>query len=193
MKKKLLLLPLLLLNVVLVFSQSATLQDTTPSFSSFYVRANPIGIAADIGKFSSKLVQNVEIGKSFGPLDVGINYGRFAIADSTQFMQVRTTFDASQIGIFSSEFALGAGNVFNSSTPLMFEVSTTLMAQISRNIGLGAIVGTYDFIGENNQFNKTFYGLFVRYGLLRSEGGLLLGKLGKRLGKHAKGRKAKSR
>lgn len=175
------------------FSQSENTKDTSSSFSSTYVRINPLGISSDIGKFSTKIVQNLEIGKSFGPLDVGIAYGRFAVSDSTQYMQLRTTFDASQIGIFSSEFAIGAGRVFNSTTPLMFEVSTTLMAQLSSNIGIGAIVGTYDFIGENNQFNKTFYGIFLRYGLLRTEGGLLLGKVGKRLGKRANGKKMKAR
>jgi hypothetical protein len=67
------------------------------------------------------------------------------------------------------------------------------MAQVSKNIGIGAIVGTYDFIGENNQFNKSFYGIFLRYGLLRTEGGFLQGRIGKRMGKRTTGKKTKVR
>lgn len=193
LKKILLLSHFIIFYTIVVFAQTNNQEDSSTSFSAYYVRMNPIGIAADVGKFSTKIVQNVEIGKSFGPLDLGLTYGRFAISDSTNFVQFRSTFDASQLGIFSSEFAIGVGKVFKSTTPLMFEVSTTLMAQVSKNIGIGAIIGTYDFIGENVQFNKSFYGLFLRYGLLRTEGGLLQGRIGKRLGKRTTSKKMKAR
>lgn len=193
MKKILLLSHFILFSKTVVFAQINNQDDSTTTFNAYYVRMNPVGISSDMGKFSSKIIQNIEIGKSFGPLDLGLTYGRFAISDSTNFLQIRSTFDASQIGIFSSEFALGAGKVFKSTTPLMFEVSTTLMAQVSKNIGIGAIVGTYDFIGENNQFNKSFYGIFLRYGLLRTEGGFLQGRIGKRMGKRTTGKKTKVR
>lgn len=193
MKKILLLSHFILFSITVVFAQINNQDDSTTTFNAYYVRMNPVGISSDMGKFSSKIIQNIEIGKSFGPLDLGLTYGRFAISDSTNFLQIRSTFDASQIGIFSSEFALGAGKVFKSTTPLMFEVSTTLMAQVSKNIGIGAIVGTYDFIGENNQFNKSFYGIFLRYGLLRTEGGFLQGRIGKRMGKRTTGKKTKVR
>ena len=193
MKKILLLSHFILFSITVVFAQTNNQDDSTTTFNAYYVRMNPVGISSDMGKFSSKIIQNIEIGKSFGPLDLGLTYGRFAISDSTNFLQIRSTFDASQIGIFSSEFALGAGKVFKSTTPLMFEVSTTLMAQVSKNIGIGAIVGTYDFIGENNQFNKSFYGIFLRYGLLRTEGGFLQGRIGKRMGKRTTGKKTKVR
>jgi hypothetical protein len=193
LKKILLLSHFILFSKTVVFAQINNQDDSTTTFNAYYVRMNPVGISSDMGKFSSKIIQNIEIGKSFGPLDLGLTYGRFAISDSTNFLQIRSTFDASQIGIFSSEFALGAGKVFKSTTPLMFEVSTTLMAQVSKNIGIGAIVGTYDFIGENNQFNKSFYGIFLRYGLLRTEGGFLQGRIGKRMGKRTTGKKTKVR
>jgi hypothetical protein len=193
LKKILLLSHFILFSITVVFAQTNNQDDSTTTFNAYYVRMNPVGISSDMGKFSSKIIQNIEIGKSFGPLDLGLTYGRFAISDSTNFLQIRSTFDASQIGIFSSEFALGAGKVFKSTTPLMFEVSTTLMAQVSKNIGIGAIVGTYDFIGENNQFNKSFYGIFLRYGLLRTEGGFLQGRIGKRMGKRTTGKKTKVR
>jgi hypothetical protein len=193
LKKILLLSHFILFSITVVFAQINNQDDSTTTFNAYYVRMNPVGISSDMGKFSSKIIQNIEIGKSFGPLDLGLTYGRFAISDSTNFLQIRSTFDASQIGIFSSEFALGAGKVFKSTTPLMFEVSTTLMAQVSKNIGIGAIVGTYDFIGENNQFNKSFYGIFLRYGLLRTEGGFLQGRIGKRMGKRTTGKKTKVR
>ena len=142
--------------------------------------------------FSSRIIQNFEIGKTFGPLDIGIAFGRFSNADSTNFAELRTTFDAMQLGVFSSEFGLGVGKVFNSNTPLMFEISTTLLAQFTKKIGVGAIFGNYDLIGESTQNYKTFYSLFLRYGLMRSESGGLVGRASSRLGKRtAKRRKAR--
>jgi hypothetical protein len=191
MKKYILAVLILIIALSEGFAQTNFQNDTTVTFKSFYARINPIGTSIDAGKYATRMVQNIEIGRTYGPLDIGLSYGRFANSDSTNFAQIRTTFDATQIGVFSSEFALGAGKVFNSSTPLLLEISTTLMAQINQDFGIGAIVGTYDLIGENNQFNKTFYGLFLRYGLLRNENGGLVGRFGKHFGRHLSKKKIK--
>jgi len=167
-------------------------RDFDSTDKSFYSRITPIGTTNEAGKFSSRIIQNFEIGKTFGPLDIGIAFGRFSNSDSTNFAQLRTTFDATQLGVFSSEFGLGVGKVFNSNTPLMFEISTTLLAQFTKKIGVGAIIGSYDLIGESSQNFKTFYSLFLRYGLMRSESGGLVGRVSKRLGRRtAKRRKAR--
>ena len=167
-------------------------RDFDSTDKSFYSRITPIGTSNDAGKFSSRIIQNFEIGKTFGPLDIGIAFGRFSNADSTNFAELRTTFDAMQLGVFSSEFGLGVGKVFNSNTPLMIEISTTLLAQFTKKIGVGAIFGNYDLIGESTQNYKTFYSLFLRYGLMRSESGGLVGRASSRLGKRtAKRRKAR--
>lgn len=60
----------------------------------------------------------------------------------------------------------------------MFEISTTLMAQVGKHFA----------IGETNQYNKTFYGLFLRYGIQRNESGGLIGRFGKHFGKHSTGK-----
>jgi hypothetical protein len=153
--------------------------DTSKTSKPYYFRLSPIGTSIDIGKYKEKLVQNFEVGKTFGPMDIGLAYGRFSVSDTTTYAQLRTSFNATQVGIFSSELALGVGHVFNSSTPMMFEISTTLMAQVADNIAIGAIFGNFDLVGETNQFTKTFYGLFLRYGLQRNENGGLIGRFGK--------------
>jgi hypothetical protein len=150
---------------------------------SFYSRVIPFGTSLDAGKFSTRIIQNFEVGKTFGPLDIGIAVGKFSNSDSTNFAQLRTTFDATQIGVFSSEFAIGVGKVFNSSTPLMLEISTTLLAQFTKKIGVGAIFGSYDFIGEYERGNKQFFGLFLRYGPMRNESGGLIGRATRTIGK----------
>ena len=150
---------------------------------SFYSRVIPFGTSLDAGKFSTRIIQNFEVGKTFGPLDIGIAVGKFSNSDSTNFAQLRTTFDAAQIGVFSSEFAIGVGKVFNSSTPLMLEISTTLLAQFTKKIGVGAIFGSYDFIGEYERGNKQFFGLFLRYGPMRNESGGLIGRATRTIGK----------
>lgn len=156
---------------------------------SFYSRIVAIGTSLDAGKFPSRIIQNFEVGKTFGPLDIGIGVGRFSSSDSTNFAQLRTTLDATQIGVFSCEFALGIGKVFNSSNPLMFETSTTILAQFSEKIGVGAIVGSYDFIGEYQQKRKNFFGLFVRYGPMRNEFGGLIGIATRNVGRRRIGRR----
>jgi hypothetical protein len=156
---------------------------------SFYSRVVPIGTSLDAGKFSSRIIQNFELGKTFGPIDIGVAFGRFSSSDSTNFAQLRTTLDATQIGVFSSEFSVGVGKVFNSSTPLMFEISTTLLAQFTQKIGVGAIFGSYDFIGEYERGNKQFFGLFLRYGPMRNEFGGLIGRATRSIGRRRVGRR----
>ena len=71
----------------------------------------------------------------------------------------------------------------------MFEMSTTLLAQFTKKIGIGAIVGSYDFIGENQQNHKNFFGLFVRYGPMRNEFGGLIGRATRNVGRRRIGKR----
>jgi hypothetical protein len=177
----------LIFTIVFFIAKDSFSQINTKDFDSisksFYSRVVPFGTTLDAGKFSTRIIQNFEVGKTFGPLDIGIAVGRFSNSDSTNFAQLRTTFDATQIGVFSSEFSLGVGKVFNSSSPLMLEISTTLLAQFTKKIGVGAIFGSYDFIGEYEHGTKQFFGLFLRYGPMRNESGGLIGRATRTIGK----------
>jgi hypothetical protein len=82
--------------------------------------------------------------------------------------------DACQYGIFSNEISIGAGYTFSKTMPIMLEISSTIFAQVGDNWGLGIIIGTYNFTGDNDDLNKSFTGLFLRYGLIRDDGGILL-------------------
>ena len=171
-------------------------QDTLSKIDkSFYVRLNPISIASEAGRINDRFIQNIEIGKSFGPLDVGISYGKYSNKriDSSTFAQIRFSFDAAQLGIFSNEFSFGIGKVFNLSTPLLFELSSTLMAQVAPQIGIGAIFGTYELSGDVTQFSKSFYGIFIRYGLLRTDNGGLISRITKsKITRHRSYKKSKT-
>ena len=177
----------LIFTIVFFIAKDSFSQINTKDFDSisksFYSRVVPFGTTLDAGKFSTRIIQNFEVGKTFGPLDIGIAVGRFSNSDSTNFAQLRTTFDATQIGVFSSEFSLGVGKVFNSSSPLMLEISTTLLAQFTKKIGVGASFGSYDFIGEYQHGAKQFFGLFLRYGPMRNESGGLIGRATRTIGK----------
>lgn len=155
-------------------------QDTAiNSKNKLYFRLNPLSIASEPGKIQNRLSQSIEVGKTFGPLDIGISIGRLNTIknDSSHFALFKLTFDAAQIGIFSNEFSIGAGTVFNSSTPLMFDISSTLFAQVGQKIAIGAVVGTSDFSGVNNQFSRNNYGILLRYGFLRSENGDIISRI----------------
>lgn len=130
---------------------------------------------------SQRMTQNIEFGRSIGSVDLGLAYGEFyhSVIDSsrTRYAQLRVTMDACQLGIFSNEISVGAGCVFNSKAPIMMEISSTLFAQIHENFGLGFVFGNTDFVGNYNDMNKSFFGLYLRYGLERNEGGILTNKL----------------
>jgi hypothetical protein len=143
--------------------------------SSWYGRSMPVSLYTGAGLMIDKVSSNIEFGRSFGVIDVGIVAGQMnQRADSNKYAEARVTMDASQYGRFSNEISIGVGRVFNSRTPIMLEISYTVFAQIYKKWGIGIITGYYDFSGDNSDVSKTFYGLFIRYGLQRSEQGGLI-------------------
>ncbi len=143
---------------------------------SFYVRTMPLAVYAGAGFMADRITQNIEVGKSIGVIDIGLAVGRTSLRpDTTTFLQARVTMDACQYGIFSNELAIGGGYVFNSSTPLMLELSSTIFAQLGKNWGVGLIGGFTDLSGDYNDSFRNYWGVFFRYGLLRSETGVLIG------------------
>jgi hypothetical protein len=166
--------------------------------SSWYVRSMFVSLmsAGQLGEtLSERITQNIEFGKSIGMVDVGLAIGKAKLinysSDSylvdnsiiTQYqdhnenklyIQGRLTMDACQYGIFSNEISIGAGYTFSKTMPIMLEISSTIFAQVGDNWGLGIIIGTYNFTGDNDDLNKSFTGLFLRYGLIRDDGGILL-------------------
>ena len=151
------------------------LSDTIKVKSSWYGRCMPYSIYTGPGLTADRVSQNIEFGRSFGVIDAGLVYGRISLRpDSTQYLEGKVTMDACQYGIFSNEFSIGAGKVFNSRMPIMLEVSTTIMAQVAKSWGVGVVTGYYDLSGTVYGTNKNYFGIFIRYGLLRNDGGILL-------------------
>ena len=151
--------------------------------SSWYVRTIPIALLSTNQQgetLKERIGQNIEIGKSFGMIDIGIGFGKAntistdSTSFKTQFIETKLTMDACQYGIFSNEITIGAGYMFNKTTPVILEISSTIFAQVGENWGLGVVYGNYNFTGDTNDINKTFTGLFLRYGLIRDDGGILL-------------------
>lgn len=130
---------------------------------------------------SQRITRNIEFGRSIGSVDLGLAVGEFKrmAADSSgvKYTELRVSMDACQFGIFSNEISVGAGYLFNSKTPIMMEISSTLYAQLSDKFGLGFVFGNIDFVGDYNDSNKSFFGLYLRYGLMRNESGILTNKL----------------
>ena len=141
---------------------------------SIYFRMTPIATYTGGGLLKDKINQNIEVGMSYGMVDVGLAYGRYSLRDTTNYLEFKVTMDAAQYGILSSEFTLGAGYSFKNSTPLMLECSYTILAQIEENIGIGLVVGYYDFSGSQVDISKNMYGIILRWGLPRSDGGFLI-------------------
>ena len=164
-----------LLMLSLTVSAQEPKLDTTEVMSSWYARVMPYTIYTGFGVQSDRISQSVEVGRSYGVMDFGLSYGRISLRpDSTQFIEAKITMDACQIGIFSNEFTVGLGHVFSAKTPYMFELSSTLFAQLGKNWGLGVVTGYYDISGDTYDNTRNYLGLYARFGLLRSEGGYLM-------------------
>jgi hypothetical protein len=149
---------------------------------SFYFRSMPTSICTGGGSLNNNLsiaptnASYIEAGGSYGMIDIGLAYGSYSKArDTSSFLEMKVTMDASQYGIFSNEFSLGFGRIFHSATPILLEASYTIMAQLPYNIGVGLSTGYYDFVGSQYDISKVYYGLFLRYGLPRSDQGTLMG------------------
>ncbi len=155
----------------------------------WYVRTMPLSVYTGAGKYGDRIAQNIEIGKSFGVLDVGVAVGRSSLRrDTTTFVEGRATLDAGNFGVFASEITIGAGKLFDTQGSLMLELSYTIYAQIGRRIGIGLISGFYDFSNELYDNSKTFYGVYLRYGLPRTDSGGLFGIGGRARAHHGRRR-----
>jgi hypothetical protein len=121
-------------------------------------------------------LQNIEIGKSFNIVDLGIAYGRNSLRpDTTSFLEARVTMDVCNMGIFANEMTIGAGKLFDSQGSLMLELTYSIFAQISSKWGIGLVTGYYDFSNEYYDSSKSFYGFLIRYGLQRTDSGGIFG------------------
>jgi hypothetical protein len=152
----------------------------------WYVRSVPFSIYTGAGKTSDRVAQNIEIGKTFRVIDMGIAFGRNSLRpDTTLFLEGRVTMDVANYGIFANEMTIGAGRVFDSKGSLMLELSYNIFAQIATNFGVGITTGYYDFSNDSFDSSKTFYGFILRYGIQRNDSGGIVG-LGR--GRHVRAR-----
>lgn len=177
----------LILIFFILLSLTTNAQDSLITINnSWYIRSMPISINSSSiysltgtsnpyeNKLTNRTNSNIEIGYSTGIVDIGLSYGRLNIRqDSSSYLESRITLDVCQIRKFSNEFTLGVGYSFNNSFPVMLEVASTMMLQVSKRLGVGLITGYYDLAGNYGDYSKNFYGIFLRYGLARSENGSL--------------------
>ncbi|MFD2573416.1 hypothetical protein ACFSUS_22435 [Spirosoma soli] len=161
-------------------SLSRSSQDTTQSVFNFkaapwYVRAMPFSIYTGAGKPRDRIAQTIEVGKSFDVIDLGITFGRSSLRpDSTLFLEGRVTMDVANYGIFANEMTIGAGRQFDKQGSLLLELTYSIIAQVAPRFGIGLTTGYYDFSSETTDASKTFYGVYLRYGLTRTDSGGLL-------------------
>ena len=162
-------------------AQGQSTPDSTKAAFNFkqapwYVRSVPFSIYTGAGKTSDRVAQNIEIGKTFDVIDLGIAFGRNSLRpDTTLFLEARVTMDVANYGIFANEMAIGGGRVFDSQGSLMLELTYNIFAQITPKIGFGITTGYYDFSNDSFDSSKTFYGFILRYGLQRTDSGGIVG------------------
>ena len=169
------------LIVLPTLAQSASDADSTrPKFTfktlPWYGRLMPISVYTGAAKTPDRIAQYVEFGKSFDVVDLGIAVGRNSLRpDTTTFVQAKVTMDVANYGIFANEMTIGAGRVFDSRGSLMLELTYNIFCQMADHWGVGITTGYYDFSNSVFDNSRTFYGLFIRYGLQRTDSGGLLG------------------
>lgn len=160
---------------------SRSSEDSSRSIFNFraapiYVRTMPFSIYTGAGKSKDRIAQAIEIGKSFNVIDLGVAFGRNSLRpDSTLFLEGRVTMDVANYGIFANEMTIGAGRVFDKQGSLMLELTYSIIAQVAPRLGIGLTTGYYDFSNEVTDSSKTFYGIYLRFGIMRTDSGGLLG------------------
>ena len=189
--KKLSLFFCIALFPLFLFAQQTT--DSTKIGLTFntapwYVRAMPIAVYTGVtGKYADRIPQYLEIGKSFRVIDLGLAIGRASQrSDSTLFAEAKVTMDVCNYGIFSNEMTIGAGKLFDNNGSIMFELSYTIFAQLGKKWGLGLVSGYYDYTSETVDNSRVFYGLFLRFGLQRTDAGGIFN-IGKGHGRSGRG------
>lgn len=164
----------LLLLILPLFTLAQFEEDTVKVKTSWYMRISPYSVYTGPGLFKDKHTQNFETGFSHGVIDLGLSAGRVSFRkDTTGFVEAKVTMDGCQYGRFSNEYSVGIGYVHNPNSPLMLDVSTTIFVQLSEHWGLGTVTGYYDISGKTQGYNYNYFGLYLRYGLLRDGNGIL--------------------
>jgi hypothetical protein len=164
-------------------AQKATTDTTNavlpkPKFiNTIYVRAMPLCLYTGADYLKDKINQNIELGKSFGIVDVGAALGRNALrrdtaGNGTTYLEAKITMEIAQYGIVSNEMIIGGGYVFDSKNFLMLELSYSIYAQFWPRVGLGIVTGFYDYSGNLTDNSRNTFGIICRYGLSRPQGGL---------------------
>jgi hypothetical protein len=185
---------LILIGVICLFLtniQAQTNDTIIPVKSSWYIRTMPFSLGTSTiysgtgvsipgnNLIRDRIAQNIEFGVSTSIMDIGLAYGRLNYRqDSTAYLETRFTLVTCQIQKFSNEFIIGMGYSFAGHYPIVLEAATTILLQVSKMTGVGLITGYYDFAGNIGDYSKNFYGLFLRYGLARSETGSLFRRKG---------------
>ncbi|MBC7485562.1 MAG: hypothetical protein H7282_02265 [Cytophagaceae bacterium] len=146
-------------------------QDTIKVKSSYYGRIQNLTYDGANSNLTNRFMLMAECGKSFSVLDIGLAVG-YKGGDSVLFMP-KLTLDASQYQFLSNEYSIGVGYYAGSQTPLVFDISSTILAQISKKVAIGINAGFTDYSGDTTSFIKNYFGLIVRIGLLRDFNGVL--------------------
>lgn len=179
--------------IILLVSVGSLAQetDTISKTISPYFRVYPMNLLSftqsSNSMYNDRVSKNLEVGLSYQVLDLGIAYVSniplnydiglpTAKTIKSNYIEGKLTMDTCQYGVFSNEITFGCGYSVNSDKTYLLEYSTTILAQIQGNLGIGIIVGSYNSTNSTVDFNRTFTGVFLRYGLLRDFNGMLVNK-----------------
>ncbi len=156
--------------VLCILSITSYSQDTIKVKSSYYGRIQNLTYdgASTVGH---RFLQMAEFGKSYSVLDIGLALG-YRGGDSIIIIP-KLTLDASQYQFLSNEYSIGVGYYCWSQTPIVFDISSTILAQVHKNIAVGICAGFSDYSGNETSYTKNYVGLIVRIGLLRDFNGML--------------------
>ncbi len=151
-----------------ILSNAYSQDSTFKVKSSYYSRIQSLTYD---GVGSNRHLQIIEGGKSFSVLDIGIAIA-YRGGDSLIIMP-KLTLDASQYQYLSNEYSIGFGYYYNSQTPMVFDISSTILAQVHKKIAIGISAGFSDYSGDAINYTKNYIGFIVRIGLLRDFNGML--------------------
>ena len=173
------LLKISLIWLLLLVSSRVIAQDD-PHDGQIYVSIMPAFYTSSTGggalqaKVSQRVTCDIEVGKQWDVISLGLDLGKTTLEKNTGrdtvagvvpagkwYLEARPNLNVFQQGKFSNTLTIGAGIVLQSSQFLMTELTTGIEYDPNPNIAYNINVGTYYFTGDGVGSNQVFFGASV--------------------------------
>lgn len=137
----------------------------------FYLSVNADVFVNTKGGAAKRFSPAFELGRTYGIFDIGLATGRTNSlgpgADTTRYIEFRSTINIFSKGRFAEGLCLGGGYVFKAKQGLMTEICNSINFNVTETVALAVTQGYCFFDGTNNSRSTQYMGLSFTYNFLK--------------------------